>query len=310
MKQFESQVEPAKVADFNEMINEGDVAGAVNRVVDPPGMSELCMDIPVPNERPVVLPDDVPVPEARPTQAVPVATGSGVCRHYSKWVAAGVPKAPLQQMLKYYERNQNKFRNQRYLSFADYSQSSSKKRFYLFDMNTGAVTREHVSHGSGYRARNNNGDPNHDGMIDRCSHSDGTRTNMTRVGFFQTANFYFSTSHDRSKKGRKGWPNLSTNKSSARVNGLRMVGLSETNKEALSNGVVMHEAFYNQDAMNGMGVMGRSYGCPAFLPGRGAQVMDKIAGGSLFYGYSGDRCSREMNRGPLAQVSGWAKMCE
>lgn len=321
--EYNSEVEPEKAQQFFEFVDDGDLAAAVNRAVDPPGVSEgiLCPDIPIPEPKPVrpekaiVLPDEVPIPGERPEveeKAAPAPSlGTGVCRYYDKWVSEGVPKEPLKQMLKFYESNKSTFKNQRYLSFADYTQRSSEKRFYLFDMQTGRVVKEPVSHGSGSRNKVNYGDKNHDGRMDRCTHSNGSRTNMTRIGFFKVENFYFSESHDRRKKSRlKSWPDLAQSKTNTRVNGLRMEGLSSTNKEAKSKGVVMHEAYYNEDAMNGMGIMGRSYGCPAFLPGRGAPIMDKISEGSLYYSYNPDQCSNEMNNGPLSQVRGWESMCE
>lgn len=316
--EYSSEAEPQKAQEFFEFVDDGDLAAAVNRTVDPPGVSEgiACPDIPIPEFRPVEPESAIVLPAERPEETVEkgisqVALGTGVCRYYDKWVAEGVPKEPLKQMLKYFDKNKSNFRNQRYLSFADYSQRSSEKRFYLFDMQTGKVTKEPVSHGSGYKARVNYGDKNHDGRMDRCSHNNGSRTNMTRVGFFKTANFYFSAKHDRKKKARlKSWPDLAQDKTNSRVNGLRMIGLSETNKEALNSGVVMHEAYYNEDAMNGMGIMGRSYGCPAFLPGRGASIMNKISEGSLYYSYNSEQCEDEMRRGPLSQVSGWQSMCE
>lgn len=276
----------------------GEISKAINTIVEPPSSDGAdCATC-------------VETRQADPAKPI-VATGVGTCRYYKAWVEKGVPKDALKQALSYYDQNKSSFKNQRYISIADYSQHSGKKRFYMLDMQTGSVSQENVSHGSGYSKSEgaNRGDSDHNGMIDRCSQRNGTRTNMTRVGFFRTSNFYFSTKHDRKKKGRKGWPNLDVGAGS--VNGMRLVGLSSTNSEALGAGVVMHEAYYNQDAMGARPPkMGRSYGCPAFLPGRGAPVMNKINGGSLFYGYTGNLCPNEMNRGPLAQVPGWRGMCE
>ncbi len=289
---FTRSMPAPKARDINRSVDRGEVSEAINRAVDPP------------------MTDGADCATCVDTHRAP--SGSGVCRYFNSWVNQGVPRDALKQALTYYQSNKSSFSNQRYLSIADYSQHSGNKRFYLLDLSNGSVTKEHVSHGSGYSRSEgvNRGDAAHDGMIDRCTQRNGTRTNMTRVGFFRTSNFYFSTSHDRAKKGRKGWPNLAVS-SGPRVNGMRMVGLSSTNSEALGAGVVMHEAYYNQDAMSGRPAkMGRSYGCPAFLPGRGGPVMDKISNGSLFYGYSGNLCPREMSRGPLAQVPGWQSMCE
>lgn len=297
LNDFTRSMPKPKARKINRNVDRGEITEAINKVVDPPVSDGA---------------DCATCIETKREERVAITpSGTGVCRYYKSWGEQGVPTAALKQALTYYEKNKSAFKNQRYLSIADYSQHSGKKRFYLLDLSNGAVTKEHVAHGSGYSKSEKvkRGDSNHDGMIDRCSHRNGTRTNMTRVGFFKTSNFYFSASHDRSKKGRKGWPNLSVN--AGRVNGMRLVGLSSTNSEALGAGVVMHEAYYNQDAMSGKPAkMGRSYGCPAFLPGKGAPIMNKISNGSLFYGYTGELCKNEMNRGPLAQVPGWQGMCE
>lgn len=212
--------------------------------------------------------------------------GDGTCAMYRKFLAGGVPKAPLKQALLFYQSNKAKFeRNDRYISIADYSQRSSKDRFYLLDLHTGQVTATQVSHGGGDGV----GDPDHDGYLDRCAHPGGGRRNMTRVGFFRMSEFYQS---------QKDWPRVS-----GRNNGLRMEGLSPSNRNALSEAVVMHEAHYRSGA-----VMGRSWGCPAFVPGKGGPIMSEIAGGSMFYGYA-PVCAGDM-RQVLNQVLGWETLCE
>ena len=219
-----------------------------------------------------------------------------VCIYYQGFLKAGVPKEPLQQALKFYTQKQ--FSNDRYVSIADYTQSSTKKRFYLLDLETGVVQQEKVSHGSGAQNGKKYGDINHDGMLDACQRH-GNRTNMTRVGFFSTAELYFSFNHD-SKKGRTGWPDIQ--ESGTRYNGLRLKGLSSSNKESYTRGVVMHEANYNKRTK-----MGRSYGCPAFVPTKGKTIMHKIKEGSLFYAYA-PQCASLM-KAPLQQVKGWEFQC-
>ncbi|MEC7988158.1 MAG: murein L,D-transpeptidase catalytic domain family protein, partial [Myxococcota bacterium] len=113
---------------------------------------------------------------------------------------------------------------------------------------------------------------------------------------------YFSAKHDRKKKKRKGWPDLKLKKTKTRYNGLRLDGLSITNGESLSRGVVMHEAYYNEGE-----TMGRSYGCPAFRPGKGSPIFEKIQTGSLFYGYA-PQCG-ELMKGVMEDVVGWDEIC-
>lgn len=224
-------------------------------------------------------------------------TGSE-CAHYKDFLAAGVNKKALKQALFFYKQNKRRFTKQRYISIADYSKNSRDKRFYILDMQTGRVQKENVSHGSGSSKYGNPGDPNHDGMLDRC-HRSGKSTNpnsryaMTRGGFFETENFYHSSHNE------KGWPVVA----GSNYNGLKLKGLSSgVNNEAESSGVVMHGAWYNTGA-----VMGRSFGCPAFRPDRAKAVLDKIYGGSLYYSYV-PQCQTEQGIVDN-EVRGWEGMC-
>lgn len=225
-----------------------------------------------------------------------VITGE-TCRHFNSFKNAGINEKALKQALFYYDKNKRRFSNQRYVSIADYSKNSAQKRFYILDMQTGSVQTEHVSHGSGASKYGNPGDPNHDGMLDRChrgnSSNADSRYAMTRGGFFQTGEFYHSSSN------ANGWPVIA----GSNYNGLRMTGLtSGVNDEAMSKGVVMHGANYNTGT-----TMGRSFGCPAFRPNRARDIMGTINGGSLYYSYV-PQCSLE--QGIVDQsVSGWQNMC-
>jgi hypothetical protein len=234
---------------------------------------------------------------ARPRVASDRPIDQGLCNLYQTFKSKGVPSTPLLQALTYYHNNRSRFPNERYLSIADYSQNSSQKRFYLLDLTTGNVSAEKVSHGSGHRNGVKYGDRDHDGMIDSCRHSDNSRLNMTRPGFYKVSDFYESTRH------RGDWPVL---EKGTRNNGMRLVGLSSTNDDALGKGVVMHEAPYN---VGGNATMGRSYGCPAFVPGQGAPLMRKMQGGSLLYAYV-PNCPQEMRQVLADQkVRGWENSC-
>jgi hypothetical protein len=56
--------------------------------------------------------------------------------------------------------------------------------------------------------------------------------------------------------------------------------------------------------------MGRSYGCPAFAPKKGAPLMAKMQGGSLFYAYA-PVCSKEMKKVlDDPKVKSWKNSCK
>jgi len=198
-------------------------------------------------------------------------------KFYQSFIAQGVPTIPLEDALNYYEDNLDKFTNKRYISIADYTINSKNRRFFLLDMQTGEVQKEQVSHGSGAvntgMQKMNFGDPDHDGMLDRCVHYSSRarhpRVNMTRPGFMITSRTY---------KSSKDFPRIGYKNHNA----MKLIGLEQRNDDALRNGVVMHEATYNVDGK----LMGRSWGCPAFVPTKGADIFLKIKGGSLFYSYA------------------------
>lgn len=238
------------------------------------------------------------------------------CTHYSKFVKLGLPKDLIKQALNFYINNQDKFKNKRYISIADYSQNSRNRRYYLLDLITGDAKSYHVSHGSGKVDGITYGDPNHDGMIDSCKFTTSQlekinknrpaaskihdRWAMTRPGFFSTANLANSTAHDPEIRPKGAWPMIST---TPRINKLVLKGLSSgVNDDALRNGVVMHEAWYNT-----ADIMGRSFGCPAFRPEEGREIMNKILGGSLFYAYV-PKCNDDMDK-VLNQVKNWERTC-
>ncbi|WP_419172680.1 murein L,D-transpeptidase catalytic domain-containing protein [Halobacteriovorax sp.] len=243
------------------------------------------------------------------------------CNFFEDFRDQGVPQDALKQALLYYRDHKNTFKNKNYISIADYSQSSTQKRFFLLNMKTGEVEYKKVSHGSGSLGGVKYSDAtikdgkvikssNHNGMMRRCRIPQNSRTRqkhdqwaMTRPGFFKTANFYMSASHDERVKGQRGWPTFSVN--GRNYNGMRMEGLVDgVNDKAMSQGVVMHEAYYNRGK-----VMGRSFGCPAFVPGEGRDVMEKISNGSLYYSYVPIEGCREDHKKVLAEVEGWQQMC-
>ncbi len=237
--------------------------------------------------------------EEKKEPIIQVNTENGkICSLYKSFLDKGVPEVPLLQALTYYSNRKSYFSNERYISIADYSQNSRKERFYLLDLTNGEVSKDKVSHGSGRSERGTEGDQNHDGMVDKCTNAAGSRKNMTRPGFFKTGDLEFSE-----HLASSGSPRFFKGKN---FNKMTLIGLSSTNEDALGSGVVMHEASYNE---GGDAVMGRSYGCPAFVPGKGGAIVKKISQGSLYYSYV-PVCANEMKK-VLSDglVKNWNGLC-
>lgn len=140
-----------------------------------------------------------------------------------------VPKSLLTKALDFFEKNQARIKNKEVIGIIDFSQHSSKERFYLIDLKTGDVDKYLVAHGK-------NSDPNHDGFADVFSNKQDSL--MSSQGFYLTGEDY---------NGKKG-------------HSMRLDGLSDTNSKAREREIVIHGAAY---VAPGIGAIGRSWGCPA-----------------------------------------------
>lgn len=159
-----------------------------------------------------------------------------------------VPASLLLKTLTYYDANLSKIKNQNYIVVIDFKQHSSKKRFYLINMQSGDVEPYLTAHGK-------NSDPDHDGYATKFSNTSGS--NMSSIGFYLTAETYY---------GDNGYS-------------LRLDGLSSTNSKARPRAIVIHGASYVREAS----LIGRSYGCPALEVRYAADVINTIKGGTLIY---------------------------
>jgi hypothetical protein len=275
----------------------------MDKFPEPVGLSPVSADRGRTSRGPAILKREPVRPVARDEVAeepVRAPSSGGICSAYRSFRAKGVPDAPLRQALYFLEKakkNGTIQKDSRYVGLSDYSQNSRHKRFYLLDLEKGTVIQEKVSHGGGKNRRGVNvGDPDHDGMLNKCGTESGT--NLTRAGFFRVGDYYFKN------KGRFGWPLLSRRPPR---NGVRLHGLSPgANDGAMRDGVVMHEARYNSD--DSRTPMGRSYGCPAFAPGKGAPLIKKLVDDeSLMYSYA-PQCGEQMAP-VMKQVEGWRSFC-
>lgn len=158
-----------------------------------------------------------------------------------------VPSNLLKQALLAYDQKKDELKKPEVLSVIDYGQRSDKPRFYIINMETGAVKALHVAHGKG-------SDPDHDGFAKKFSNT--PESLMTSLGVFVTAETYYGQ-HGRS---------------------LRLDGLSKTNSNARERDIVIHGANYVVEANQ---VQGRSFGCPAVSQQKIDKLIDTIGGGSL-----------------------------
>ena len=140
------------------------------------------------------------------------------------------------------------------LTVIDYSKPSSEKRLWVFDLRTRELLYEElVAHGKG----------SGDGMAERFSNE--PETHMSSLGLYRTRDTYV---------GRNGY--------SLRLDGLD-VGF---NDRAVERAIVMHGAPYvSEDFVRAQGRLGRSWGCPALREAVARDVIDRIKGSGLLFGY-------------------------
>ncbi len=181
-------------------------------------------------------------------------TGSNHCE--VGYCAEGIPSNILEEALKYYKKNQQVIQNDNFIAMADMSQNSSKKRFYILNLQDGSVESMHVAHGINSET------------------SKGHATKFTnKVNSLRTALGFYVTEVD-TFDGKNG-------------ESLRLYGLSKTNDNAYERGIIIHPAHYVSDEyINENGKLGTSEGCPAVSYANIESVLTKLKGKALLYIYS------------------------
>lgn len=158
---------------------------------------------------------------------------------------------PLALALAYYDANYDKIVNKNYVTVIDFTKNASKKRMFLIDMKTGAVTAMLTSAGKG-------SDPDGDGNATLFSNVPESR--KSSLGYYITGKTY------------QGGNGLS----------LYLHGMSTTNSNAYQRLIVVHGANYVNESDSWAG---RSAGCPAVDHSLMAGLTAKIKGGSVMYAY-------------------------
>jgi hypothetical protein len=161
----------------------------------------------------------------------------------------GIPADLKRKAMEYFNSNSGRIQNKRYIGIVDFSRHSSQDRFWILDVQSGAEHAMHVAHGAG-------SDPDADGFATRFSNVPNSRASS--LGFYLSGDLY------RGKHGRS----------------MRLHGLSDTNSNALSRAVVMHESDYVREASVRQG---RSFGCLALAPTEIGKALASLRGGALIY---------------------------
>jgi len=152
--------------------------------------------------------------------------------------------------------------NKSLLSIIDYSKPSTEKRFFIIDIeNHKLLYHTLVAHGK------------KSGYLNATKFSNKYGSYKSSLGFFRTGNSYF---------GIRGYS-------------LKLEGLEKgINDNARLRGIIIHGANYvDERLVNGTGVIGRSWGCPAVSNKLSKEIINLLKGGSLLYIYANDELYKE-----------------
>ena len=152
--------------------------------------------------------------------------------------------------------------NKKLLSIIDYSKPSTEKRFFIIDIeNHKLLYQTLVAHGK------------KSGYVNATKFSNKIGSYKSSLGFFRTGNSYF---------GIRGYS-------------LQLEGLERgINDNARLRGIIIHGANYvDERIVNGNGVIGRSWGCPAVSKKLSKEIINLLRGGSLLYIYADDEVYKE-----------------
>ncbi|MGH8354193.1 MAG: murein L,D-transpeptidase catalytic domain-containing protein [Pseudomonas sp.] len=145
----------------------------------------------------------------------------------------------------------------RHFAIIDYSLRSDQPRFRVYRRQSQQLIASfRVAHGRG-------SDIEHDGYAKLFS--DATGSHASSLGLFRTAQVYASEEpgHGRS---------------------MRLIGLSDSNRNAERRAIVIHANHYMEQAFIGRhGLPGRSHGCLVFAARDRDAVLELLQGGALIF---------------------------
>ncbi len=148
------------------------------------------------------------------------------------------------------DRHKAQVRNFDRMAVVDFAAHSSKPRFHVIDLRSGATQGFVVAHGRG-------SDPTHTGWLTSFSNAPGS--DATSEGAYLTGDTYIGK-HGPSR---------------------RLIGLDDGNSNALSRGIVIHSAWYVTPELAAGAGIGRSEGCFALSDKDHATVMNLLGPDSL-----------------------------
>jgi hypothetical protein len=161
----------------------------------------------------------------------------------------GVRQELYEKAVLYYHTNYDVIPNKNYLSVVDFAKHSGKHRFFIMDLNGGAMSAHMVAHGR-------NSDPNDTGIPTSFSNTVGSL--QSSLGYYLASETYVGV-HGES---------------------VRLDGLSTTNSNVRDRVVVIHSAAYVLDDRSKQGM---SEGCLAVPEDEKPTIVAQLKNGSVIY---------------------------
>ena len=160
-----------------------------------------------------------------------------------------VPLDLLRDAVAYFDANKQRFPNQAFITIVDFKKRSNISRFFLINMETGAVEKYHTTHGI-------NSDKENDGYAKTFGNV--INSGKSSLGFVRTAEVY----EGKFKRS------------------VRLDGLSTTNSNIRDRAIVFHgwDKVHEANVIQGL-----SWGCITLDWTVKDGVLDKIKEGSLMY---------------------------
>jgi L,D-transpeptidase catalytic domain len=159
----------------------------------------------------------------------------------------------LQRALAALRQHERRIAFQDHIGVADFGRPSREPRFHLVNLAEGSVRSHLVAHGRG-------SDPARTGWLQRFSNE--PHSYATSAGAYLTGALY----------------------TGAHGHSLRLEGLDATNSNALARAIVVHAAWYVNDAVaDYSGILGRSEGCFAVAGSSLPEILAHLGPGRLIY---------------------------
>jgi len=187
------------------------------------------------------------------------------------------PKIPVRALEKaenFYREHASYFRNTRFLTIVNFDQPSTEERLYLIQTGTGKVATMLVAHGGGSADEKDksravsfsnlwNSFQSPLGVF-RTLDKNAVVTIRNPNGEYESTGFY---------QGKYGWS-------------LRLQGLEPTNSQTLNREIVIHGYRpASWEYIHDNGYLGLTAGCPAVEVSKVGDLVDRIAGQSLYLIY-------------------------